>query len=291
MAIEQTPEGGWRHVQNESDEDREAEWSAVNTYWETMGSTGNSGDLEAPLGPLVARLLLIKGIGRIDAQSRLMLLEAFWKALRDAFEARKRQSMGDYRPNPNADRYPTLAPEPEQRKASENSASHGKRTGLTQLVVDWWKEAEASGLKPSTHESYRNTMAKFVAFLRHDDAGRVSKDDVLNFKEHRLASGVSAKTVRRAAIDPVAGLTVKASKPRKLRQKGFYDVEASAILKHAKDYVPGNEGAKLAAAKRFVPWLQRCNSESHRYQWPRWIVLHGPLHSSTLEFRLACSAT
>lgn len=43
-------------------------------------------------------------------------------------------------------------------------------SSLTQLVEAWWREAEASGLKPSTHESYRNTMKRFAAFLKHEDA-------------------------------------------------------------------------------------------------------------------------
>ncbi len=51
------------------------------------------------------------------------------------------------------------------------------------------------------------------------------------------------------------GLTIKTSKPRKLRAKGFSDKEAALILKHAMNYKAGGEAPKLAAAKRWVPWL------------------------------------
>src|SRR6185437_6345471 len=118
----------------------------------------------------------------------------------------------------------------------------------------------------STYESYRNTVAKLVAFLKHDTARRVTPEDIVRFKDHRLQGGASAKTVRdndlaglktvfgwavmnrRMAINPAAGLTIKIGKSRKLRSKGFYDDEASAILKHARGYVAGREVPKLAAA-------------------------------------------
>ncbi|KAA0077808.1 phage integrase N-terminal SAM-like domain-containing protein [Tardiphaga sp. P9-11] len=275
LAIEQAPEGGWRRVQNETDEDRNAEWAAVNAYWAKVGSTGRSEDLEAPLGPLIKRVLLKEGVGEVDEQSRLMLLEAFWKALRDAFEIRERYSQGDYRADPKADRYPAWIPGGAEPKALDrgSAVSQGKRTGLTQLVADWWKEAQSSGLKPSTHESYRNTMAKFVAFLGHDDASRVSKDDVLAFKNDRLASGVSAKTVKdsdlaglktllgwavsnnRLPDNPAQGATIKLGRRLKLRSKGFTDQEALDVLRHAMAYKPRGDAPKLAAVKQWVPWL------------------------------------
>jgi hypothetical protein len=57
------------------------------------------------------------------------------------------------------------------------------------------------------------------------------------------------------SINPAEGLTIKTSKPRKLRAKGFSDKEAILILKHAKTYKAGGEAPKLAAAKWWVPWL------------------------------------
>lgn len=90
---------------------------------------------------------------------------------------------------------------------------------------------------------------------------------------HRLLGGASAKTVkdsdlaglktvfgwavmnRRMHSNPAEGLTIKVGKSRKLRSKGFYDREASAILKHARNSAAGRAAPKLALAKRWVPWL------------------------------------
>ena len=117
-------------------------------------------------------------------------------------------------------------------------------------------EAKATGRKPSTHESYRNTVAGLVAFLGHDDAKRVTPEDVVRFKDHRLASinprtgkPISAKTVkdsdlsglktlfgwavtnRKLTSNPVTGITIKLGKPQKLRGKGLTEEEAKAILR------------------------------------------------------------
>lgn len=116
-------------------------------------------------------------------------------------------------------------------------------------------------------------MNRLVTFLKHDTASRVTTEDVIRFKDYRVQSGVSPKTVkdsdlaglktvfgwavtnRRMALNPAEGITIKVGKPRKLRSKGFYETEASDILRHALTSKPGREALKLAAAKRWVPWL------------------------------------
>lgn len=226
--------------------------------------------LEIHLGRLVDRLLLAEGIRRVEAASRGLVLRAFWLALRDALEARLRNAQGDYSPDSKAERFPVLTSP--ARPAAAPPVLEGD--SLTGLVEDWWKEAKAAGRKPSTYESYRNTMLKLVAILKHDDASRVSPKDIVRFKDVRIENGVSPKTVkdsdlaglktvfgwavmnRRMRVNPAEGLTIKTSKPRKLRAKGFSDNEAVLILKHSKNYQAGGEAPKLAAAKRWVPWLR-----------------------------------
>ena len=175
---------------------------------------------------------------------------------------------GDYSDDSKAKRFPKW--EAPSRSVSAPIASG---VSLKGLVEEWWKEAKAAGRKPSTYESYRNTVAKLVVVLKHDNASSVTPEDIVRFKDVRIESGVSPKTVkdsdlaglktifgwavmnRRMSINPAEGLTIKTSKPRKLRAKGFSDKEAILILKHAKTCKAGGEAPKLAAAKRWVPWL------------------------------------
>lgn len=226
--------------------------------------------------PLIDRVLVNHGIAGVDEPSREGLRRAFLSALKDAFEVRPKRLDHDFTPDPNAARFPDWQP-PE---AKEVPASHPTGGSLMGLVEDWWREAKAAGKKPSTYESYRNTMAAFVAYLKHDDAARVRPKDVIGFKDHRLQSvnprtgkPISAKTVKdsdlaglktvfgwakanlRTATNPAEGVTLKVAKPARLRERGLTDDEAQAILKAAAKFVRGNEQPETAAAKRWVPWL------------------------------------
>lgn len=138
--------------------------------------------LERTFGPIIDRLLMREGIRRVDPASREMLLRAFHLALKDAFEVRQRNASGDYRPDPKSERFPEF--ERTQTKPPAPSPKRKPMETLTGLVEDWWKEAKAGGRKPSTHESYRNTMAVLVRFLGHDDPLQVDTADLLRFKDH-----------------------------------------------------------------------------------------------------------
>lgn len=152
---------------------------------------------------------------------------------------------------------------------------------LMEIFEGWWREAKALGLGDSTHDGYKSTIKKLGAFLGHDDASRVTEDDVIAFKDHRLATPhphkkgrtLSARTVkdgdlaalksvfgwakvnRKMAINPAEGVTMKRPRKTKLRDKWFSDEEARAILKAALHAGSGNKGPQRRAAERWVPWL------------------------------------
>jgi len=151
---------------------------------------------------------------------------------------------------------------------------------LRQLVELWWKEAKAAGRKVSTYESYRNTISHLVAFLGHDRAHSVTRQNVIAFKDHRLSNPspktgkmVSAKTVKDSDLsglkvlfgwavtngllteNPAVGVTLKLGKPARLRSKSLTNDEAKAILLGACCHERGSEHPKTFAAKRWVPWL------------------------------------
>ncbi len=280
LAAQYVPATGEWVSANETPEEEEAAFASAARRMEALAESDDLAELERAFGPLAARLLLAEGIASIDAQSRRNVLLAFCAAFRDAAARRERNAQGDYSPDPKAERFPAWETSPQ---SGNNRGTNGNSNGsasLKGLVDDWWREAKVAGRKPSTHESYRNTMALFVAFLKHDNAARVTPDDVVRFKDHRLAqinprSGkhISAKTVkdsdlaglktifgwavanRRLDSNPAKGITVPAGKRPRLRSKGFTDAEAAAILQAARDYKRGREEPQTFAAKRWVPWL------------------------------------
>lgn len=110
-------------------------------------------------------------------------------------------------------------------------------------------------------------------FLKHDDARRLSEEDVLNWRDRLLASR-SPKTVRDVWLGALRTVlnwavrekrlstnvaqSVKQALPKKMvvRERGFTDEEAVRILEAASAYKRSErEGEKLAAAKRWVPFL------------------------------------
>ena len=172
-----------------------------------------------------------------------------------------------------AERFPAEFDRPKGEERRPSVPSPKVRVSLMGLVEAWWREASA-GLSRSTYESYRNTARKLKGFLKHDDAARISTEDIIRFKDWRIAEGVSPRTVkasdivglkvvfgwgvanRKLAANPAEGVKVAGSKRPRMRDRGFTADEARALLTQASHYVGGKtEHAKTAAMKRWAPWL------------------------------------
>jgi hypothetical protein len=125
---------------------------------------------------------------RVDEESRRKLAKAVGAAFQRASVVLEREAHGIFAPGE--------APEPFRRYsagpvATDRAAGQiGGRNGatITSLFKAWWEEAKAAGRKPSTYESYRNTIDSFVAFVGHDDPSRVTAPDVVSYKDHRLTT-------------------------------------------------------------------------------------------------------
>lgn len=281
IAVEQTS-AGWKVTKQRSL--NVEEWEAAHEYWVRFEDSHRAEKpeeyeklrrkLEKALGPIIDRLLLAKGIRRVDEPSKEMLFVAFVKSMKDAMARRKQMADGDYSADKIVNRFPKWEFDKERAPVSSPMLS------LTGLLEGWWTEAKAGGTKPSTYENHRNAMTALVKLLGHDDALRLTKDDVVNFKKHRLESvnprtkkPISAKTVKdndlaglktvlgwakengKIRENPAEGVTLKLGKQRKLRSKGFTDEEANAILRAALKVEKGNAQLTMVAAKRWVPWL------------------------------------
>ena len=273
LAIELQPDGSWAPG-DPLDVDSEPDaWESVRDALDRPDPLGRQP--EEFLKPLVRDWLRARGVGAIDEGSMERVVRAVRKALDDAFANRKRQAEGDFRPDPNAGRFPNWTP-PNQPPlpAKPTSTTQSGEVSMNGLVDSWWAEAKAAGRTISTYESYASAMAKFAEFLEHDDAALVTQADVLAFKNHRLAQGISPKTVgdsdiaalrrlfgwavtnKKLPSNPAAEVKVMRQKPSRKRSKGFTDAEAEAILAHSlHHHRHGREAEKLVAAKRWAPWL------------------------------------
>ena len=224
----------------------------------------------------------------VDADSRRRLALAIKRAIAEAMGTLKRRAEGDYGPDAVAQRFPTeeaqplpngdqphtTASQPHQRlHPVEWGGQRTKAVTFKALVTGWWREGEAAGLSRKTHQAYSSAMDRLAEHVGHSDASRITAEDIIGLKNARLAAGVSTKTVKDSDLaglkavfgwgvanrmlpaNPAEGITVKRVKAVKLREKGFTDQEALAILKAAYRHQRGQERPKTFAAKRWVPWL------------------------------------
>lgn len=202
-----------------------------------------------------------------DYDSRVRLGAEIDKALADGAHRLQQVAEGDYSPDRALERFPALEiPSAPTLPRKEGGAS------FDDLLTGWWREAEAAGLALRTFVNYRSAFRALKAFLGHDDAPQVEREDIIRFKDHRL-SEVSARTVKdndlaalksvfgwalsngRIAANPATGVTVRRVRSKRLRSPGYSEGEAVAILAAALNLRAGQESLKMFMAKRWAPWL------------------------------------
>lgn len=223
--------------------------------------------MELRFGKLADGVLAARGVV-IDHDSRGRLLDALRDALNQAAEKLERNAKGDYRADPDAERFPKWEPKKDAK------AGLGHRRRLSAVFEAWALEAAALGRSEKTVKEYRSLIQRFIAFLGHDDAAKVTQADIVGWKAKRLAEKIAPKTVKAGDLaalksvfkwanenglittNPAKDVTQKLGRKRQERSKGFSDQEAGAVLKAALDYAaPPREHPKTAAARRWAPWL------------------------------------
>jgi len=192
-------------------------------------------------GPDADRLLLEQGIVT-DEASRTRLLIELDRSLRQAAEEQLKRAGGDFTPDPKGNRFPDLTVAP--KAAPEGATIRG-------LFKLWERDHLAEGKSARTVGDFRHKVEALISFLGHDDARRVTSEDIVNWCDHlRFGSEdqLAARTVSQkylAAIklvlgtgvikkklknNPAADVSVKFKKPKRTRPSGFTDDEARTIL-------------------------------------------------------------
>ncbi|MGK2908638.1 MAG: DUF6538 domain-containing protein [Sphingobium sp.] len=128
---------------------------------------------------------------------------------------------------------------------------------------------------PATIKAWKRQLRAFTDFLEHDDARRVTGDDVVRWKDYLLnrpERPLSAKTVADTYLSAIKttfrwGLdnnkvkenpvTVRVRKPKrqKIREAGLTAEEAITILRGTLLPTGARLSAERALAQRWVPWI------------------------------------
>lgn len=228
----------------------EAEGGALTETIDGLAATWGTTALEQRVGRLALWALQKHGI-EVDSETHLALLRRVAHAALDAGLELKRRAGGDYRPNPAAERFPTV------RKAKAATGAT-----LTDIFDRWRGETKPAG---STVTTWKAIVADFERHLGHGDVARVADHDVVGWKDARVAAGRSPKTINdsdlaclralfRFAIankmmtgNPAEGVKVSAKKRAGERRLPYADSEVEQLLAHA-------EG-ETAAYRRWLPIL------------------------------------
>ena len=165
-----------------------------------------AGKLEQWVGDTVdetlSKLALI-----IDAPTRAALIEEVDKALVQQAKVLKRFSEGDFRPDPDAERFPEAekALEPLKKKAPKKASKVAKRTSDGLSILDVWDRFKTTAPEPSaaTVRRWGPSIEAFDSFVSNKGMERVTSGDAMLFVDQRVAAGVSAKTASKSDLAAV----------------------------------------------------------------------------------------
>lgn len=214
---------------------------------------------------LLARALVV------TSATRQELLQAMLSAYRAFCRLMLRRSNGDYGADPMAGTF-ALLEQPTAPAAKQHLTTGPKLMDLFDGYVRERQPAAASV------KSFRAKIGNLIGFLGHDDASRVTPEDIVRWKDHLLSEELpngekrAARTVAQTYLpaartvfawacenlkvssNPVTAVRVRAPKTIQLRDSGFTDQEAAQILKATLTAAP-TRSETLSHARRWVPWL------------------------------------
>jgi hypothetical protein len=196
-----------------------------------------------------------------------LLRNAVAHAVMQAKEHLLKLSNGDYRPDPDADRFPQLELAPKKAPKETGHEDSGKY-GLLQVFEDFFAEKQQAA---ATYKKWKGIISKVA--LEVPDIRDLTADWVVDWKDSLLKKGLSAVSIRdghlaclratctwakgnrRIQVNPLDGITVAVPHKTTTRQKWFTVDEAMTILKGSLAMPPARCSSEMKAAYRWVPWL------------------------------------
>lgn len=222
---------------------------------ETFTGEAQLMELERYIGPWLNPILSREGV--IPAkEERPAFLREFAKALIDAANKLARNAESDFSPDPSAARFPAW------EGAAAKTPPPSSALTFDALLSRWKKEGPKSA---SALVSFEAHVAAFKAHLGHDDAKRVTKADVLAWKDGLIDKGLSAKSINGSYLasirtlyrlakrndlisaDPTEGIRVPYKRKAGEGRLPYEDEEVAALLAFA--------DAETTPYLRWIPWL------------------------------------
>jgi len=216
----------------------------------------------------------------IDNDSRERLLAATAKAMGEAAGVNKRKAKGDYTPDTDIrNRYPEYVPTVETKAPPQVlKVGSDKTLDLYNLLDHKFKDKG----KAKTHRDYRSEIDKFVKFIGHSDAERITKANVREWRDALIAQGLSLKTINDKRLTAIKAVLAHGVAEFSLTQNvadGIRDKRQEAAPNGSKGYSPEQAKTILQAtfggtSKELDPHYQRA------VFWVPWICAYTGLRVS-----------
>lgn len=204
-----------------------------------------------------------KGV-QVDADSMHRLRIATNRSLKQACQLYFQQMEGNWRPDPNADRFPTWEAPP---------SKDGKKPD--ELLLDEVWVTVSKKYSVATRKRFRPILDGLMAAANKTDLRSITSDDVEAWMEVSLESGAvtprsfsrnnlaavksffnKLKDAKKIPANPATDVKVALGRRDKGREmRGFHDQEAIKILEASLLPAPEKLQKHYAVARRWVPWL------------------------------------
>lgn len=170
----------------------------------------------------IENLLLERGLVTDDASKRRLVQEAD-KAFRQVAEQQLKRAEGDYSPDPKANRFPPVAALEAKPKGTPEKLT------IRAMFKLWERDHLANGKSPRTVGDFRQKVESLIAYVDHDDAQRVTAEEVADWCDHlRHETGLAARTVSQKYLSALKTIFKVAVEKRKLwPAAGFVDRQLS----------------------------------------------------------------
>jgi integrase len=227
-------------------------------------------------GELTARRL------RVDEDTYARLLVEFDRAIGDLGLLLERRAGGDFGPDLIEQRFPAIElPVPHAPAVPAKAADELTLTSLLN------HKEQTQSQRARTYDGYRSRVRSFAAFLGHEDARRITRDNIRDWRNHLQEQKLSAKTINDGYLT-----AVKAALSHGEDEFGIANVAAGIRDKRdaagptgRKDYAPEQAIRILQAT-----FTQRDETLSIPHQravfWAPWIMAYTGLRvGEVTQFR------
>ncbi|MBO9589455.1 DUF6538 domain-containing protein [Devosia sp.] len=249
--------------------DREEQYSKQKPAWRAALMIGHP-SLEARLGSWVDGALAEKKL-RVDEKTRQRCLVEFDRAATEIALLLERRGKGDFSKDVVGERFPKFeAPQRPAEAAAKPSGVTGDTNTLTGLLAH---KQRTQTKKDATFKTYLGCVNRFIAFIGHEDARRITKDDARRWRDELIKSGLAKKTINDQyltslkvalshgvkefdlPLNVAASIRDERDDPAPVGSKGYSEEQARAILAATFRGSAKDLAVPYQRAIFWVPWI------------------------------------